>query len=64
MPVKRLKRLISPDPSTLREGVDFYWENGYMVFTAGYLRRRGYCCGSGCRHCPYKDQAARYSGRP
>lgn len=25
-----------------------------MVFTAQYLRRRGYCCGSGCRHCPYE----------
>jgi hypothetical protein len=24
-----------------------------MVFTASYLRRRGYCCDSGCRHCPY-----------
>jgi iron complex transport system substrate-binding protein len=26
---------------------------GYDVFTADYLRQRGYCCGSGCRHCPY-----------
>ena len=25
----------------------------YDVFTADFLRRRGYCCGSGCRHCPY-----------
>lgn len=24
-----------------------------MVFTAHYLRSRGYCCRSGCRHCPY-----------
>jgi len=24
-----------------------------MVFTAHYLRNRGYCCESGCRHCPY-----------
>ncbi len=24
-----------------------------MVFTASYLKRRGYCCGNGCRHCPY-----------
>jgi hypothetical protein len=28
-------------------------ENGFMVFTATYLRQRGYCCESGCRHCPY-----------
>ncbi len=28
-------------------------ETGYHVFTALGLRRRGRCCGSGCRHCPY-----------
>jgi len=28
-------------------------ESGLTVLTAGYLARRGYCCGSGCRHCPY-----------
>ncbi len=32
---------------------DFYWENGFMVFTEAYHRKRGYCCQSGCRHCPY-----------
>ena len=37
----------------LTEGRDYYIENGAMVFTASYLERRGYCCGSGCRHCPY-----------
>jgi iron complex transport system substrate-binding protein len=30
---------------------------GYEVFTAEFLRRRGYCCGSGCRHCPYPTAA-------
>jgi uncharacterized protein DUF5522 len=37
----------------LIEGVDFYWEGPYMVFTEKYLKARGYCCESGCRHCPY-----------
>lgn len=37
----------------LIEGLDYYIENGRWVFTAHYLRRRGYCCQSGCRHCPY-----------
>lgn len=37
----------------LTENQDYYLERGSMVFTASYLRRRGYCCGSGCRHCPY-----------
>ncbi len=35
------------------EGEDYYLENGHWVFTAKYLLRRGYCCQSGCRHCPY-----------
>ncbi|MEM9293383.1 MAG: DUF5522 domain-containing protein [Acidobacteriota bacterium] len=26
---------------------------GYQVYTEGFHRRRGSCCGSGCRHCPY-----------
>jgi hypothetical protein len=21
-----------------------------------FLRRRGYCCDSGCRHCPYSEE--------
>ena len=32
---------------------DFYYENGYRVFTEEYHARRGSCCGNGCRHCPY-----------
>ena len=41
----------------LVEGADYYFERGLMVFTAAYLLRRGYCCGSGCRHCPYRVAA-------
>ncbi|HJX83041.1 MAG TPA: DUF5522 domain-containing protein [Candidatus Angelobacter sp.] len=37
----------------LVEGEDYYLENGNFVFTAKYLLRRGFCCQSGCRHCPY-----------
>jgi hypothetical protein len=40
-------------PEWLVEGVDYYIENGFVVFTEHYLRNRGYCCESGCRHCPY-----------
>jgi hypothetical protein len=37
---------------------DFYYdERGLMVLTESYLRRRGYCCDNGCRHCPYKPVA-------
>ena len=34
---------------------DFYMEGPYLVFTAAYHLKRGYCCNSGCRHCPYQD---------
>lgn len=37
----------------LIEGLDYYFENGLMVLTAHFLKNRGYCCGNGCRHCPY-----------
>jgi hypothetical protein len=40
-------------PEPLVEGVDYYLENGLMVFTSEYHLKRGYCCQSGCRHCPY-----------
>lgn len=33
---------------------DFYMENGLTVFTAAYHLKRGYCCNSGCRHCPFR----------
>ncbi len=33
---------------------DFYYEGPYMVFTEAYHLKRGYCCNSGCRHCPYR----------
>lgn len=33
---------------------DYYLtEKGLLVFTETYHRKRGYCCKSGCRHCPY-----------
>ena len=38
----------------LIEGEDFYYTpEGYKCFTEKYHLKRGYCCKSGCRHCPY-----------
>ncbi|MDR9399571.1 DUF5522 domain-containing protein [Salibacter sp.] len=31
----------------------YYSEEGYIVFTEKYHLKRGYCCQSGCLHCPY-----------
>lgn len=29
--------------------------SGLFVLTAGFLAARGFCCGRGCRHCPYVE---------
>lgn len=39
------------------EDDEFYMENGKFVLTERYHLRRGYCCGNGCRHCPYDHEA-------
>ena len=42
----------APTPFTILDG-DTYQEDAAVVFTAQFHLRRGYCCGNGCRHCPY-----------
>ena len=41
------------NPGTEPEPDEFYFDGPFMVFTEQYHLRRGYCCQSGCRHCPY-----------
>ena len=48
----------------LVENEDFYYEGPYVVFTEKFLRDRGYCCESGCRHCPYGFRLDRRSDVP
>jgi biotin synthase-like enzyme len=38
------------------EGVQYYLENGRVVFTTLFHLQRGSCCGSKCRHCPYDPE--------
>ena len=40
-----------PEPELGPE--DCYFDGPYLVFTAAYHLKRGYCCFSACRHCPY-----------
>ncbi len=36
------------------EPEDFYLgEGGFIIFTEKYHLKRGFCCLSGCKHCPY-----------
>jgi len=40
------------------QGADYYFNSdGYVVLTAKYLLERGYCCGNGCKNCPYDYKA-------
>jgi len=40
--------------NNLVEGEDYYYnEQGYIVLTAKYHLQKGFCCGNGCKHCPY-----------
>lgn len=53
---KASEKKVHSKKNELKEGVDFYVENGRWVFTTSYHIRRGYCCGNGCRHCPYSKK--------
>lgn len=47
-------RAVSGQENKLKEGEDFYYTpEGYKCFTEKHHLKRGYCCKSGCRHCPY-----------
>ncbi|WP_394993621.1 DUF5522 domain-containing protein [Emticicia sp.] len=39
--------------SESNDSEDYYYEKGFMIFTATYHLKRGYCCKNACRHCPY-----------
>ncbi len=48
----------SPDSYRDREADDYFFnDDGFVVFTAKYLLERGYCCGNGCKNCPYDYKA-------
>jgi Family of unknown function (DUF5522) len=50
-------QVIAAHDAAMRRGTDTYLDplSGLVVFTASFLSRRGFCCESGCRHCPYLD---------
>jgi hypothetical protein len=62
IPIMPTRPFSGPDPATAQTSVtspdnlapeDAYMEGPYLVFTASYHLKRGFCCNSGCRHCPY-----------
>lgn len=62
--LSRRRRPAPPTAEALRRhaeadarGEDTYADpvSGRVVFTEGHHRRRGACCGNGCRHCPWSS---------
>ncbi len=39
--------------SNLKQNEFYLSQEGYKIFTEIYHLKRGYCCESGCHHCPY-----------
>ena len=49
-----VKMMDQSTENNLIEGEDFYYTpEGYKCFTEKHHLKRGSCCKSGCRHCPY-----------
>lgn len=49
------KEIMKRHEEAIKKGKDTYNDpkTGYTVFTSEFLSKRGICCGSLCRHCPY-----------
>ena len=63
--------MIHPEAKRRHDEADARGQDGYLdpfsglfAMTAGALRRRGFCCGKGCRHCPWSPEEQRRAGRP
>jgi hypothetical protein len=51
----RYREIVELHSRAVTEGQPCYTDpaTGLSVFTAAFLAERGYCCDSGCRHCPF-----------
>jgi len=52
------EEILAIHEDAISRGEDGYEDplSGLWVMTAVYLWERGYCCFSGCRHCPWIDR--------
>lgn len=52
---RRFGEIIARHATAVAAGESCYADpdTGLTVFTAAFLAERGYCCESGCRHCPF-----------
>jgi len=51
----RYREILEQHSRAVADGQPCYADpaTGLSVFTAAFLADRGYCCDSGCRHCPF-----------
>lgn len=54
----RYTRILVRTPSKLLPDVDYTIDGGKIILTESFLLRRGFCCNTRCRHCPYKGERA------
>ena len=59
-------RLVKAHEQAITRGNAGYIDpyTGWFVMTAASLKDRGYCCGKGCRHCPWPPDVQKKAGRP
>jgi hypothetical protein len=52
------EEILARHVAAIRQGEDCYMDplSGLPAMTAVYLWERGYCCYSGCRHCPWIER--------
>lgn len=44
----------------LVKGIDYVLSpEGYRIMSEKYLRERAFCCGNGCKNCPYFPKATK-----
>ena len=55
----RYLAIVSAHEAAMAVGDEGYLDpaTGYLVFTAAAHWGRGWCCRSGCRHCPFEPGA-------
>ena len=55
---REYEEILALHEEAIRQGEDSYMDplSGLSTMTAVYLWERGFCCYSGCRHCPWIER--------